>query len=394
MSAARVCRLALRDGLAARPSRRFGRTGARLPAALIALLLAAAAVPAAQPARDPAQDLTGSHEGAGAAPAAQQAEIEALQRRLLRDPADLSVRRQLVNQLMSARRYVAAEEAARALGAAGDATRATALYLLTRYEEALALLPRDDAQAGLLRVDALTALGRTQEAAAELESLAALRGADDPAVLALRGRQILRDGRAAEAVPLFRRALQADPLLRDALFGLGQALLRSGAEDEGLALLERHRSLVPLLDRRDFALQSLELDPTHAPNHAQLAEVERQLGRLEQAVVLYERAALLARPEERVPIVLRHARLLAEDLRDSQAAVELLDRAIADRPEVRLAVRAGDLLTEAGQPAAAVERYELALTLRPEDAAISERLQRARAAAQAAADSAGGGSPP
>ena len=131
---------------------------------------------------------------------------------------------------------------------------------------------------------------------------------------------------------------------------------------------------MPLLDERDFALQSLQLDPGHAPNHALLGDVERKLGQLESAERRYETAATLATPDEVVPIALREARLLAEDCGRLDEALGVLDRAASRVADPRLTVRAGDLLAEAGRVAEARERYLAALSLRPEDVQIRARL--------------------
>jgi len=310
--------------------------------------------------------------------------LDAWAAQLAAHPDDASLRRLLADRQMEVDRFAAALETAAPLGPEADALRGRALHQLYRYEEALPYLRAGDPFEGLLRVDALLALGRHEQADAELLALATVRGEDDQQVLSLSGRRLAEQGRHAEAVPLFRAALERDPLDRQALFGLGQSLLRSGQAQEGQAVLQRHRELLPLLDQRDFALQSLNLDPRQADGHAALGDVERQLGLLDSAEQRYRRALELADGRDLVPIALRLARLLAEDRDDPDAAVALLDQVAARVIDPRLAVRAGDVLLAAGRPEPARQRFSQAAERWPEDAAIRERLARATLAAEQA----------
>ncbi|HZL99192.1 MAG TPA: tetratricopeptide repeat protein, partial [Planctomycetota bacterium] len=252
--------------------------------------------------------------------------LDAWAAQLAARPDDDALRLALARRQMEVSRFAAALETVGPLGETGDSLRGRALHQLYRYEEALPYLRPEDPFEGLLRVDALLALARRDEADAELASLARVRGEDDGPVLSLRGRRLLDQGRFAEAVPVFRAALASDPLDRQALFGLGQSLLRSGQPEEGQSVLQRHREILPLLDQRDFALQGLSLEPLHADGHAAVGDVERQLGLLDSAEQRYRRALELADGPALVPITLRFARLLAEDRRDPDAAVALLDQ--------------------------------------------------------------------
>ena len=310
--------------------------------------------------------------------------LDAWAAQLAARPDDAALRMQLAERQMAVSRFAAALETAAPLGREADPLRGRALHQLYRYEEALPLLRAEDPFEGLLRVDALLALGRGEQADAELAALATVRGEQDQPVLSLRGRRLAEQGRHAEAVPLFRAALERDPLDRQALFGLGQSLLRSGQAQEGQAVLQRHRELLPLLDQRDFALQSLDLDPRHADGHAALGDVERQLGLIDSAEQRYRHALELAEGRDLVPIALRLARLLAEDRRDPDAAVALLDQVAGRVTDPRLVVRAGDVLLEAGRAEPARQRFSQAAARWPDDAAIRERLARATQAAEQA----------
>ena len=280
----------------------------------------------------------------------------------------------LAQRLMGLGRYTAALDVARPLGAAGRDVSATCLYLLARYDAALELLDAENPQQTLLRVDALEVQGRPEQAREALLVAARVLGEQHPEVLAVRGRLLAADGHDAEAVEAFRAALAADPIQMAALFGLGRALLRLGQADEARAVLAEHRRLGPLVDQREAARRAVELSPRHAPNLALLGDAERDLGRLQLAHAAYLRASELARGSERVPVLLRFARLLSEDLVDLDGALALLDAEAAHSDDPRLPVRAGDLLAKAQRRDEAAARYRQALALRPGDPQIEARL--------------------
>lgn len=290
---------------------------------------------------------------------------------------DESLRRRLARRQTEVQQFLAALATLAPLGDEVDDERGRALYMLARYDEALDLLQGTTPDSLLMRIDALLALGRLDDVGRALQAAADVLPDSDGRLRSLRGRHALLDGRPEQAVVEFRAAQAADPLDRQALHGLGQALLRTGAREEALAVLARHRELVPLLDERDAALAALLLDPAHASNHAALGDVERALARLDEAAACYERALALAAPAETAPIALRHARLLAEDRGDRAAAIGLLLAADARVPDVRLLVRAGDLALEAGDAESAATHFRAALARRPADAQIQERLLNA-----------------
>jgi len=307
--------------------------------------------------------------------------LAAAETELAEHPQDMELRMRSGAWLLDVQRPAAALDVLAPLDTRADSLRASSLYLLARYADALPLLDPGDPLQTLMIVDSLLALARPDEVGAALARAADVLGQSNPRVLALRGRMLAARGRHADAVPLFRAALDGDPLDRRALFGLGQSLVRSGGREEGLTVLRRHRAVLPLLDERDFALQALALDPNHAPHHAQLGDIERRLGRTDAAIVRYTQAAELAGPDELAPIALRHARLLVEDTGALDAALARLASAAARVADVRLPVRAGDLLMAAGRPGEALELYRLALTWHPDDAQIGARLADAARAA-------------
>jgi tetratricopeptide (TPR) repeat protein len=304
--------------------------------------------------------------------------IELLVERVEAEPADRDARLLLVRCELAVHRYTAALEHAAPLGEEVRRERGRALFMLTRYEEALEQLDASSAEQTLMVVDALEALGRFEEADRALERTIGLLGEERADVLVLLARRHDRHDRVDQAVATFRRAVAADPLDRAALYGLGRALLRAGEREEALAVLEQHRLLVPILDQLDEARRLIDMAPAHGPNHARVGDVERKLGRIERAEAAYLRAFELAEAEQIAPVALRLARLLAEDRQLVDEAVAVLREAGQRVEDPRPWVRAGDYRMEQGDALAALQLYFEAEKLRPRDAQIRERIEAAR----------------
>ena len=295
----------------------------------------------------------------------------------LQESENPAARRQLVEWCFAVHRYRAALEAAGSLGEAGDSLKGRALYFLGRYEEALALLDEGDGEAVLMRVEALRALGR--DWSEWVEPAAKLLGERDHRVPLLRARALLERGDHAEAAAGFELVLERAPLEAEAMFGLGRALVLSGKRTRGLETLKMHRELTPLLDALDFRERGLDLAPMHGPNHAAVGDAWRSLipfdrGSYRRAERSYKRAVMLMSGAERVPVHLRHARLVAEHGRGALEAAQILDGVLEELEDVRLLVRAADLYLEGGEKWKGVERLERALALRPDDKEIERRL--------------------
>ena len=306
--------------------------------------------------------------------------VEAQRAELIKEE-DLIARRQLVEWSLAIHQYRAALEDSRPLGETGRALRGSAHYFLGEYEHALELLDERDGTACLMRLEALRALGR--DWAGALESAALLLGREDARVITLEGALALERGEHASAITSFERAIKLAPLDAEALFGLGRALVESGERERGLELLKRHRELTPLLDALDFAERGLDLAPAHAPNHAALGDAWRSLipadrGAYERSERAYLKALDLMEAAERIPVYLRHARLIQEHGAGALVAAKMLGVALVDSEDARLLVRAADYYMEAGVSSEAVPLLERALKLRPRDQAVRNRLQRAR----------------
>ncbi len=312
-----------------------------------------------------------------------EASVDSLQRQVENGAADSAVQLLLAERQLAIHRFAAALSTAEQLGPDGRGVAAQAHYLLGHYEQALLSLdPTDEIQV-LMLVDSHEVLGHGQQTLDALGQARAVLGPNHPALAVAEGRAAARDGKHDEALSAFRRALAMDPFDHMALFGLGRSLLQLGRRDEATVALARHRELVPLMDQRDHALRAIDLAPMHADNHALLGDVERKIGRFDQAEAAYVRAAALAEPGQLAPVILRHARLLSEDRGDLTAAVALLDEASRASGDIRLTVRCGDLLLADGQARAALARFDLALQARPGDAQLTTRRAKALALLQA-----------
>ena len=285
----------------------------------------------------------------------------------------------LVAWQLAVHRHRGALADAERCGAPCTDQRAEAHYRLGEYERAVPLLDERDPLACLWKIDALEALGRFDDSDAVLDRARA-QAAPDTRFLGAVGRRAARRGEFAAAERAFRAALAVDAFDGEARFGLGRALVALGKQAEGLAALTEHRRLLPLLDGVEFARQSLDLAPAHAPNWTALGDAERALPRIDRAEAAYRRAAELGRPLELAANALRWSRLLAEDRGDVQAAVDLLVRTSRSSPDARLLVRAGDLLLAARRATEAAVIFAEASALRPQDAEITKRLAAARAA--------------
>lgn len=313
--------------------------------------------------------------------------VDGLQQQLRQQGGDSSLVLLLAQRQLQIHRFAAALATAGELGPEGRSIRARAHYLLGHLEPALAALDPEDSAEVLMLVDIHEMLGHGPETEAALVQARAVLGANHPDLASAEGRAAARAGDHEAALAAFRRALAVDPDAHSAWFGLGRSLLQLGRRDEATAALARHHQLVPLMDQRDHALRAIDLAPLHSANHAQLGDVERSIGRLDRAEAAYRRAAELAVPAELTPVLLRHARLLSEDRGETAAAVALLDDAARITADVRLLVRAGDLLLADGQAGEALARYDAALQLRPGDSRILARRREALAARDAPADS-------
>jgi len=170
-------------------------------------------------------------------------------------------------------------------------------YGVRRFEEAapyfrkaLELKP-DDLDANINLADTLTQLDQGPERQAEIHQLlsrALVLDPTHPRALYLLGRLYLDQNRVELAVPTLRRAVRWEPDSHEVVLALGQALARSGAVEEGRALLARaQRSIDRTVDFRGLEFQAFS-----NPNpdvHFRLASLYRDNGQYDSALATVRR---------------------------------------------------------------------------------------------------------
>ncbi len=141
------------------------------------------------------------------------------------------------------------------------------------YSEALSTanavltVARDDDQAPVIIARTQLKLKRPTEALATLTRV--LKGVDklsEPYIQSVVGEVLMSQGKSAEALETFQRAIKAQPMLASALFGAGQILLANGLQKEATEYLERAVRLRPkMYDAQYWLARSIETsDPKQA----------------------------------------------------------------------------------------------------------------------------------
>ncbi|MBF0355330.1 MAG: tetratricopeptide repeat protein [Alphaproteobacteria bacterium] len=147
------------------------------------------------------------------------------------------------------------------------------------WEQALAIDP-DMNDAALNLADALVNAGQAQEA----ESLLRDRLGDDPRLLHMLSRAVMKQDRPEEALALLDAALPRAP---------DHAAMRAN-RGEILRLLERHGEA--LTDLR----QAIAQNPNHPEAHFNLGNILRETGRLPEAVQAYDKALDLSPGDDEI----------------------------------------------------------------------------------------------
>ena len=190
-------------------------------------------------------------------------------------------------------------------------------------------------------------LGRS-EVATERIRKAILRNGRDPAFHHNLGNILRGQGRLAEAMACYERALALAPDSVDTLYNLGNTCQDLGQTERAIGYFER----------------ALRLRPDAVELHSNLGSAFQDLGRLDEAVASY-REALALQPDaveihDNLAGALRSQGELA-------AAVACYERAIALRPDrIESQIGLGVVLRDQGQLGEAVARYERALALAPD----------------------------
>lgn len=187
------------------------------------------------------------------------------------------------------------------------------------------------------------------------------------------GRVLLEQRKAAEAVPQLELAVQLNPTDRESWQLYGRALILAGRRDEGMAALERFRSLVEIeggdLQRRN-RVESQATDPTgRSIAHAlELAEA----GQVEQALEILDSEAQVAQDDPRPALFAGRLLLRLGRLEEAAAAAQALALRFPDSADVLQFRAAGR--RAAGEEKAAEADLRRALELAPDHAAAMSDL--------------------
>jgi tetratricopeptide (TPR) repeat protein len=286
------------------------------------------------------------------------------------------------------------------------------------FEKALArvaLLP--DAQKGLGA--ALLRLGRNDEAKRVLEKVLGT-DREDSSVLDMLAEIYRRAGEPGKAIALYERALALTPGDARLLSALDEAkkeeerLLslerKRRAAEEAKALWEEGKSLQDQGKHEEAVVafrRALALDAEHLPSLKGLGDAYAALGRIDEAVRVYEellafspddleaKAALerclasksASEDEQRKELALREklgrADALAAAGENLQAAT-LYGEVAEERSDPLLFVRQGEVFAAAGKAEEALRAYEQALKFAPEDREVARRVEAARQALEKA----------
>ncbi len=252
---------------------------------------------------------------------------------------------------------------------------------IAALRHAIAQRPNDD-QAHRLLAGALAEKGSAEEALGEYQSAIAIRP-DYYANHQALGNFYFRSGRLAEAAIAYQRATEVQPDSPNGFINLGATYQMLGDNQRALENYQRaltfgpdetaysnigaiHHSEGRYADAIRAYGDAIELAPRNAITHRNLGDAYQRLGRRDQAVAEYRRAASLA--TEELAVNPRDARLLAERAVYEAKAGDIASAVRDSRAAVGLSPRDNDVLYRravvhalAGQTAEAVEWLERAL---------------------------------
>jgi tetratricopeptide (TPR) repeat protein len=162
------------------------------------------------------------------------------------------------------------------------------------------------------------------------------------------GAQLEREGRSAEALPHYRRALRLDPTNSETQRLLGEALARAGRAGEG----------------REFLENAWRADPANMRLREQLGRLDFSQGRYAEAAG-HLRAASAASPADiDLRLTLAGALFASGDVAGAQAEAYAAQQRDPNAAEPWLAL--GLIAERQGKPGEAIKAYSRALQLRPD----------------------------
>lgn len=204
------------------------------------------------------------------------------------------------------------------------------------------------------------------------------------------GTALQEDGRAADAIDRYRRALALDPAYTPALNNLGTALRAAGRVDEALAVFSQALSQDPDAANLHYNLanalmaqgktaeaiaayrQALAVNPQFVDAHNNLGQALEAEGRLDEAIEAFGRAVQIDDAAAIAHGNLGNALATKGAIQDALAH---LQRAVALAPgNAAIRYDLGSLLIERGSFAAAVEQLREAIRLDPTRAEAHNNL--------------------
>jgi tetratricopeptide (TPR) repeat protein len=172
------------------------------------------------------------------------------------------------------------------------------------------------------------------------------------------GAQLEREGRSAEALPHYRRALRLDPANTETLRLLGEALARAGRADES----------------REYLEKAWRADPANARLREQLGRLAFSQGRYAEAAG-HLRAASAASPADNdLRLTLAGALFASGDVAGAQAEALAAQQREPNAAEPWLAL--GLIAERQGNVGEAIKAYSRAVQLRPDYAEAQNALAR------------------
>lgn len=215
------------------------------------------------------------------------------------------------------------------------------------------------AVAAIAAMCATIARNRDYHSALALWNDTAAKAPHNPRAHAGIGAALLADGKAGEAIPPLRRAVELDPQLAEAHNNLANALSDTGRGAEALAHFAR----------------ALDLAPDKPSTRYNYGTALLQLGRLDEAMT-QQRAALKLHPQfAEAQCALAHALVAAG--RPTEA-IPHYERAITLKPGFASALFGlGNTLLNAGRAAEAIPHYEATLRAQPNLAQVHLNLGNA-----------------
>ena len=205
----------------------------------------------------------------------------------------------------------------------------------------------------------LSILGLFDQAVPHLERAAELRrDAEGWSELGILYRRL---GDLERSAGVFGQALAADPVHLKTLLGYGQTLTALGRDDDGEALLERHKRLAELDDQLEAFERARQRQAPRAEDYLDLARIHLERDDRPAAIEAYRQA--MARDAGSPVAALELAELQLEDgrLADAEPCVEHALTADPEGPGPRfydglVKLAAGDLAAAGQAVAAALER--------------------------------------